>query len=75
VLKNLDRRVLHYYSYSVIYGSRPGQYDLPLGDYLGKLTDELDGGEHIEQFVSVGPKNYAYKTNKTTKLEESWVSH
>ena len=48
----------------MIYVSRPGQYDPPLGDYLGKLTDELDIGEHIVQFVSGGPKNYAYKTNK-----------
>ncbi|XP_053373006.1 uncharacterized protein LOC128546475 [Mercenaria mercenaria] len=49
---------------SVIYVSRPGQYDPPLGDYLGELTDELDGGEYIVEFVSGGPKNYAYKTSK-----------
>jgi hypothetical protein len=48
----------------VIYVSREGQYDPPLGDYLGDLTNELGGGEHIVEFVSGGPKNYAYKTNK-----------
>ena len=48
---------------SVIYVSRPGQYDPPLGDYLGELTDELDRGEHIVEFMYGGPKNYAYKTN------------
>ena len=35
----------------------------PLGDYLGALTDELDAGEYIVEFVSGGPKNYAYKTS------------
>ena len=43
--------------------SRPGEVDPPLGDYLGELTDELDSGEHIVEYVSGGPKNYAYKTN------------
>ena len=38
------------------------EYDPPLGDYLGELTDELKG-EYIVEFVSGGPKNYAYKTN------------
>ena len=43
--------------------SRKGEYDPPLGDYLGELTDELESGEHIVEFVSGGPKNYSYKTN------------
>ena len=30
---------------------------------MGELTDELDSGEHIVEYVSGGPKNYAYKTN------------
>ncbi|XP_053380065.1 uncharacterized protein LOC128548714 [Mercenaria mercenaria] len=64
VLEKLNRRVLYYDTDSVIYVSRPGQYDPPLGDYLGELTDELDGGEYIVEFVSGGPKNYAYKTSK-----------
>jgi len=32
-------------------------------DYLGDLTDELEefgSGSYIEQFVSGGPKNYAF---------------
>ncbi|KAL4229096.1 hypothetical protein ACF0H5_012135 [Mactra antiquata] len=64
VLEKLDRRVLYYDTDSIIYVSRPGQYDPPLGDYLGELTDELSAEEHIVEFVSGGPKNYAYKTNK-----------
>ena len=63
VLEQVNRRVLYYDTDSVIYVSRPGEVDPPLGDYLGELTDELDTGEHIVEFVSGGPKNYAYKTN------------
>lgn len=64
MLEELNRRVLYYDTDSVIYASKEGQYDPPLGDYLGELTDELSEGEYIEEFVSGGPKNYAYKTNK-----------
>jgi hypothetical protein len=31
------------------------------GDRLGDMTDELKPGEYISEFVSAGPKNYAYK--------------
>ena len=48
----------------MIYVSKTGENDVPLGDYLGELTNELETGEHIIEFVSGGPKNYAYKTNK-----------
>ena len=61
VLEQLVRKVLYYYTDSVIYVSRPGEYDPALGDYLGELTNELGHGEHIVEFVSGGPKNYAYK--------------
>ena len=74
VLEQLIRNVLYYDTNSVIYVSRPGQYDPPFGDYLGELTDELDSGEHIVEFVSGGPKNYAYKTNtnkENARLEVS----
>ena len=63
VLEQLDRRVLYYDTDSIIYISRPGEVDPPLGDYLGELTNELDAGEYIERFVSLGPKNYGYRTN------------
>ena len=62
-MESLDKRVLYYDTDSVVYVSQEGQYDPPLGDYLGELTDELESGEHIVEFVSGGPKNYAYKTN------------
>jgi hypothetical protein len=55
--------------------SRPGQYDPPLGDYLGELTNELSGGEHIVEFVSDGPKMYAYRTNKACKVRGFTLSY
>ena len=41
---------------------------LALGDYLGKLTYELDDDDYITTFASGGPKNSAYQTknDKTT---------
>ena len=64
VLEKLDRNVLYYHTDLVIYVSKTGENDVPLGDYLGGLTNELETGEHIIEFASGGPKNYAYKTNK-----------
>ena len=62
LLDLLQERVLYYDTDSVIYVHEPGKPDPPLGDYLGDLTDELDG-DYITTFISGGPKNYAYITN------------
>ena len=44
-----------------MYLTRPGDtYEVPLGDFLGDMTDELNGG-HIVDWVSAGPKQYAYE--------------
>jgi hypothetical protein len=43
-----------------VYTSRPGEWKPELGDYLGYLTDEVPDNSIIE-FVTGGPKNYAYK--------------
>ena len=51
------------YVNTVIYVHKPGKPDPPLGNYLGDLTDELNG-DYITSFVSGGPKNYAYRTKK-----------
>ena len=48
----------------MIYMSKPGAYCPPLRDYLGELTNELKPEEYIVEFVSGGPKYYAYRTNK-----------
>ena len=62
-LEKVGDRVLYYATDSIIYVSRPGEYQIPLGDYLGEFTDELDG-DFIVEFVSGGPKNYAFKTSQ-----------
>ena len=61
LLDLLQDRVLYYDTDSVIYVHKPGEPDPPLGNYLGDLTDELNG-DYITSFVSGGPKNYAYRT-------------
>ena len=60
-------RVLYFDTDSIIYVSRPDDRVLPLGDYLGDLTSELDPGDSIQTFVSTGPKSYGFLTrqNKT----------
>ena len=63
LLDLLQERVLYYDTDSVIYVHKPDKPDPPLGNYLGDLTDELDG-DYITSFVSGGPKNYAYCTKK-----------
>ena len=60
-LHRLKEQVLYYDTDSVIYAWRPGQPQIETGDYLGEMTDELDG-DTIEEFVSGGAKNYGYRT-------------
>ncbi|XP_071477968.1 uncharacterized protein [Diadema antillarum] len=63
VIDRLDNRVLYFDTDSVVYVERDYNADEwrpALGDYLGELTDELDG-HHITTFCSGGPKNYAYQ--------------
>ena len=67
-LQELGDRVLYYDTDSVIYKCRDGQTKLETGDYLGDLKDEL-GGDYIMEFLSGGPKNYAYRTAEKKKTE------
>jgi len=55
-------QVLYFDTDSIIYSCQEGQKSLPLGDYLGEFTDELEDGDHIVEFASAGPKNYGYRT-------------
>ena len=61
-LHALQEQVLYFDTDSVIYSREPGQPELPLGDFLGDLTNEVDHGDHIVDFTSGGPKNYGYRT-------------
>ena len=63
-LDKIGDRVLYFDTDSIIYVDQQGKYSPLLGNYLGELTDELDEGDYITQFVSAGPKNYAYTTSK-----------
>ena len=59
----LQDRVLYYDTDSVIYRLKPNGPELPLGQYLGQFTNELDDpNDYITEFVSGGAKNYGYKT-------------
>ena len=60
-LDTLQQQVLYYDTYSVVYKWRAGQPSLAIGDFLGDMTDELDG-DVITEFVSGGAKNYGYQT-------------
>ena len=67
LLDLLQERILYYDTDSVVYVHEPGKPEPPLGDYLGDLTDELDG-DYITTFISGGPKNYAYVTNNDKRV-------
>ena len=60
-LHRLQEQVLYYDTDSVIYAWKEGQPQIETGDYLGDMTDELDG-DTIQEFVSGGAKNYGYRT-------------
>ena len=62
LLDQLQERILYYDTDSVVFVHEPGKPEPTLGDYLGDLTDELDG-DYITTFISGGPKNYAYLSN------------
>jgi hypothetical protein len=66
--KELDitkERTLYCDTDSIIYEkvSDPTK-NLVIGNFLGEMTNELDSDDSIVDFVSGGPKNYAYRTKK-----------
>ncbi|WAR12282.1 ZN777-like protein [Mya arenaria] len=65
-LQRLGQRCLYCDTDSIIFISRPGQWRPSLGDHLGEMTDEVSGNK-ITNFVTGGPKNYAYKTESCDK--------
>ena len=67
-LHELGERVLYYDTDSIIYKTGPGESHLERGPYLGDLTNELEDGRHITEFVSTGPKSYAYRDNKGAQV-------
>lgn len=59
-------QILYFDTDSLIYKHKAGDdvldAELPLGDYLGEFTSELEDGDHITEFAAAGPKNYGYRT-------------
>jgi hypothetical protein len=65
-LDKLGERALYCDTDSVIYRKSALEHEnLKLGNFLGEMTDELDAGDHITEFVSGGPKNYGYVTKNS----------
>ena len=62
-LEKLDRGALYCDTDSIVFTTSPGEWEPPLGDYLGDLTDEITDNS-IVKFVTGGPKNYAYLLQK-----------
>ena len=65
-LEQLDRRAVYADTDSVVFLSRPGEWEPPLDCYLGGMTDEVAENE-IDTFVTGGPKNYAYRLKTPSK--------
>lgn len=64
-IEKLGNRVLYFDTDSIIYVSKLNkvEYEIPIGWSLGEMTDELNqfgDGAYITEFVSGGPKNYAF---------------
>jgi hypothetical protein len=66
--KELDvtkERALYCDTDSIIYEkAQDPSKNLIIGNFLGEMTNELDENDCIVDFVSGGPKNYAYRTKK-----------
>jgi hypothetical protein len=68
VLDLLGEACLYYDTDSCIYVCTPGMKEPPTGDYLGDLTNELPPNRYMEEFVSAGPKNYAYRLDDGSEV-------
>ena len=62
MLDQLGDKVVYYDTDSIIYID-DGNEIIKSGCMLGEWTDELNG-DHIKEFISTGPKSYAYRTSK-----------
>ena len=67
-LDKLKEQVLYFDTDSIIYRWRHGFPEIETGPFLGQMKDELEG-ETICEFVTGGPKNYAYKLAESGKTE------
>lgn len=66
-LDYLGKQALYGDTDSIIYKfdpTNPTHKHLPKGSYLGEWTDELEGAKMVGEFVSSGPKCYAYEVEQ-----------
>jgi hypothetical protein len=65
VIENGNDRLLYFDTDSILYIKRKDDKEIPTGDFLGDLTDEITGGwgqnAKCIRFCSAGPKNYAFE--------------
>jgi hypothetical protein len=66
-LEMLGDRALYCDTDSVIYTQKPGEIEPLLTEYMGGMTDELNG-ETISEFVSLGVKNYGYRCTDGSQM-------
>ena len=79
-LEQLKEQVIYYDTDSIIYKYAPNTNDKEIQTYqrLGYFESEFDNGEYIKEFVSGGPKNYAYTTsdeNQVCKIKGVTLNH
>lgn len=78
-IEHLGNRILYFDTDSLIYISNlgsPGEYDIHTGWYLGDMTNELTSfgiDSYISEFVSGGPKNYAYRVYSSNDKKDYFV--
>ena len=64
MLRRLNDPILYFDTDSVIYTSKPGDWEPPRGNILGDRDNQLEPSEsHIVSFASLGPKTCSYVTD------------
>jgi len=73
-LDSLRESVLYCDTDPVIFVQKCGEPPaVTCGDKLGDMTNEFRSDEYIKEFLSGGPKNYAYKIVNASTLETKTV--
>lgn len=63
MIERMQDKAIYCDTDSLVYREDEGDEVVELGDNLGDWTDELEG-DHIVEFVGLGPKSYSYRTFK-----------
>ena len=64
----VEKDLLYVDTDSIVFVQREGEPAPETGNFLGDLTDELKPGRYIREFVSLGPKSYAYQLDDLTTV-------